>query len=230
MNRIRWVILLILVPAMSFATILPSPADLPLILVPAAVQSEQPLVFFISGDGGWIEFDQKLSETLARKGMSIVGLDARKYFWKEKTSAQTTADLSAVIAQYMKLWNKKTFVLLGFSFGASIVPFLATNLPPDLRKSLRGVTALSPDEWTDFEVHLTDMLNLGTNKGRYNVLAELGQIKDIGVLCVFGHDEDNAVEAKLAQAGIRVVHLPGGHHYEDNYGTLAEVISRNVKP
>lgn len=228
MNRIRWVILLILVHPMSFATALP--LDLPLTLVPTSVKSEQPLVFFISGDGGWIEFDQKLAETLARKGMPVVGLDARKYFWKEKTPAQTTASLGVVIAQYMKLWHKKTFMLLGFSFGASIVPFLASSLPPDLQKSLRGITALSPDERTDFEVHLTDMLNLGMSKGRYNVLAELIRIKEMGVLCVFGHDEDNAVEPKLAQAGIRVIHLSGGHHYEDDYGALAEAIFTNVRP
>lgn len=227
MNRIRWIVLLILVPPMSFATTLPD--KLPLTLVPTAVQSEQPLVFFISGDGGWTEFDQKLSETLAHRGMPVVGLDARKYFWKEKTPIQTAAALSAAIAQYMKLWNKKTFVLLGFSFGAAIVPFVATNLPPGLQKSLRGVTALSPDERTDFEVHLTDMLNLGANTGKYNVVAEMVRIKE-EVLCLFGHDEDNSVETKLTQAGIRVVNLPGGHYYDHKYDAVAEVIFRNVRP
>ena len=229
MNRIQWIFLLILVHPLSFAASLHSPADLPLTLVPTSVKSEQPLVFFISGDGGWIEFDQKLSETLARRGMPVVGLDARKYFWKEKTPAQTTAALSAAIAQYMKLWHKKTFVLLGFSFGAAIVPFLATSLPPDLKPALRGVTALSPDERTDFEVHIADMLNLGANKGKYNVLAELIRIKELGVLCLFGHDEDNALETKLIQAGIRVVHLRGGHHYDDNYGALADAVFSNIR-
>ncbi|WP_373330763.1 AcvB/VirJ family lysyl-phosphatidylglycerol hydrolase [Salmonirosea aquatica] len=228
MKRVRWVILLVLINQWSIAGSFHLPADLPLTLIPTSVNSEQPLVFFISGDGGWIEFDQKLSETLSRRGMPVVGLDARKYFWKEKTPAQTTAELSAAIAQYMKRWNKKTFVLLGFSFGASIVPFVATRLAPDLQKSLRVVIALSPDERTDFEVHLADMLNLGNNKGHYNVLAEMTRIKDSGLVCLFGHDEDNAVEAKLTQAGIRVAHLPGGHHYDDNYGALAEAISPNT--
>ncbi len=230
MMRVRWVVLLVLVNQISFAVPLHSFPDLPLTLVPTTVKGEQPLVFFISGDGGWIEFDQKLSESLARKGMPVVGLDARKYFWKAKTPAQTTVALSAAIAQYMKLWNKKSFVLLGFSFGASIVPFVASQIPPDLKKSLRGVIALSPDERTDFEIHVADMLNLGNNKGKYNVLAEIIRIRELGIVCVFGHDEDNAVEVKLTRAGIPVIHLQGGHHYEDNYSALTQAIFGNIRP
>jgi type IV secretory pathway VirJ component len=222
--------LLIFVNRLAVAASFHLPPDLPLTLIPTDVKSEQPLVFFISGDGGWIEFDQKLSESLASKGMPVVGLDARKYFWKEKTPAQTAADLSAALVRHMKLWNKKTFVLLGFSFGASIVPFVATRLAPDLQKALRGVMALSPDERTDFEVHVADMLNLGNNRGRYHVLAEMTRIKDSGLVCLFGHAEDNAVETKLTRAGIRVAHLPGGHHYEDNYAALTEAILGNIKP
>ena len=182
------------------------------------------MIFFISGDGGWISFDQYLAESIAEKGMPVVGLDARKYFWKEKTPERASADISAAITQYMKLWKKKTFVLIGFSFGASIVPFVANRLPANLKKSLRGVIAMSPNERTDFEVHFADMLNIGRRRGEYNVLAEMRKIKPLGFVCFFGDDEDIQVEAKIEKADIAIVRLPGGHHYEDNYVALTEKV------
>lgn len=205
------------------------PTDLPLILVPAPNESDLPMVFFISGDGGWISFDQYLAESIAEKGMPVVGLDARKYFWKEKTPEQATTEISAAIARQMKIWKKKNFVLIGFSFGASIVPFVANRLPPALKKSLRGVIALSPNERTDFEVRIADMLNIGRRRGEYNVLAEMQKIKALGLVCFFGHDEDIQVEIKIEQTGIAIVRLPGGHHYEDNYPALTEKIYNVVR-
>lgn len=200
------------------------PTDLPLTLVPAPNESELPMVLFISGDGGWISFDQYLAESIAEKGMPVMGLDARKYFWKEKTPESATAEISAAIAQQMKVWKKKTFVLIGFSFGASIVPFVANRLPPALRKNLRGVIAMSPNERTDFEVRIADMLNFGRRRGEYNVLAEMVKIKPLGLVCFFGHDEDIQVEAKIEKARISIIRLPGGHHYEDNYVELTAKI------
>lgn len=205
------------------------PADLPLTLVAAPNESDLPLVFFISGDGGWISFDQYLAESIAEKGMPVVGLDARKYFWKEKTPERASVEISAAIARQMEVWKKKTFVLIGFSFGASIVPFVANRLPPALKKSLRGVIAISPNERTDFEVRIADMLNIGRRRGEYNVLAEMQKIKALGLVCFFGHDEDIQVEAKIEKAGIGLVRLPGGHHYEDNYVALTEKIYNVVR-
>ncbi len=205
------------------------PADLPLTLVPTPGESDLPLVFFISGDGGWISFDQYLAESLAEKGMPVVGLDARKYFWKEKTPEGTTNEISAAIAYQMKVWKKKTFVLIGFSFGASIMPFVASRLPPVLKKNLRGVIAMSPNERTDFEVRIADMLNIGRRRGENNVLAEMVKIKPLGLVCFFGHDEDIQVETKIEKTDIPIVRLPGGHHYEDNYATLSAKIYTVVR-
>lgn len=231
-----WLIMLCLFSQNTFASVanfsdhneIPMPADLPLTLVPAPGENDLPMVFFVSGDGGWISFDQYLAESLAEKGMSVVGLDARKYFWKEKTPEGATAEISASIAHQMKVWKKKTFVIIGFSFGASIVPFVANRLPPALKKNLRGVIAMSPNERTDFEIRIADMLNIGRRRGQYNVLAEMVKIEPLGIICFFGHDEDIQVEAKIEKAGIAITRLPGGHHYEDNYVALSAKINEYV--
>ncbi len=203
--------------------------DLPLTLIPAAQQNELPLVFFISGDGGWTSFDQSLSEAIAKKGMPVIGMDAQKYFWKKKTPEQSTLDISKAIAHYMEQWHKKSFVLAGFSFGASVIPFVTDRLPADLKKDIRAVVSLSPDEQADFEIHITDMLNLSSNKGDYNVLSAMIKIKQMGPVCVFGKEEDNNVKDKLSKEGIKTLTLPGGHHYDNNYTALSDIILEVAK-
>lgn len=102
-------------------------SDLPIILMPASVINDLPLVFFISGDGGWKSWNQNVSEELAKKGMPVVDLNAQKYFWNEKTPQKVADELIVLIKQYMQTWNKSTFILLGYSFGACVAPFIANN-------------------------------------------------------------------------------------------------------
>ncbi|HEV7382171.1 MAG TPA: alpha/beta fold hydrolase [Dyadobacter sp.] len=207
----------------------PLSGSLPLTLIPSAQKNELPLVFFISGDGGWTSFDHSLAENLAKNGMPVVGMDAQKYFWKEKTPGQSAADVSKAITHYMQQWNKKQFVLVGFSFGASVIPFIADRLPLEIKKNIKGVISLSPDENADFEIHISDMLNLGRNNGQYNVLAEMVKIKDLKPACIFGKQEDSEVEDKLAKEGIKTTTLPGGHHYNDDYSALTAAILGNIR-
>lgn len=209
--------------------LLPLPGDLPLTLIPSAAKNNLPMVFFVSGDGGWTSFDQSLSEAIAKKGMPVVGMDSQKYFWNEKTPEKSTEDISKAIAHYMQQWNKKSFVLMGFSFGASVIPFVADRLTSEMKKNIRGVIALSPDENADFEIHIADMLNFGKNKGSYNVLAEMTKIKELNPVCFFGKEEDNDVKEKLLKEGIKTIILPGGHYYNKDYSGLAERIFENVK-
>ncbi|REA64275.1 virulence factor [Dyadobacter luteus] len=205
------------------------PGSLPLTLIPSAQKNDMPLVFFISGDGGWTSFDQSLAENLAKSGMPVVGMDAQKYFWKEKSPGQSAADVSKAIVHYMQQWSKREFVLMGFSFGASVVPFIADRLSSDIQKNIKGVISLSPDENADFEIHITDMLNLGQNNGQYNVLAEMIKIKDLKPACIFGGREDSQVKDKLKKEGIKTIILPGGHHYNDDYAALTTVILSNIR-
>ena len=205
------------------------PGDLPLTLIPSEQKNDLPLVFFISGDSGWTSFDQSLSETIAKRGMPVVGMDSQKYFWNAKTPEKSTADISKAIVYYMQQWNKKSFVLMGFSFGASVVPFIADRFSPDLKQNIRGIVSLSPDENADFEIHIADMLNFGKNKGSYNVLSEMIKIKAFNPVCIFGKEEDNDVKEKLTKEGIKTVVLPGGHYYDKDYVGLTDRIFENVK-
>ena len=206
-----------------------SPGNLPLTILPTEKTNDLPVIFFISGDGGWTSFDQSLCEQIVKRDMPVIGLDVQKYFWKAKTPDQATRDITLALSFYMHKWKKTTFVLVGYSFGASVVPFIADRLPGNFRPAIRGILALSPDETTDFEVHIIDMLNLGSNDKQYDVLAELQKVKKYSPVCIFGSEESNTASSKLKTLGIKTIIIPGGHHYDNAFSTIINHLLQNIQ-
>jgi type IV secretory pathway VirJ component len=197
--------------------------DLPLILIPSSANVNLPLVVFISGDGGWTNFDQLLCEKLAKSGMPVVVLNSQKYFWTKKKPKQVADGLSTVAIHYMQEWKRNSFVLVGYSFGACVTPFVVNNFPSTLKPSLKGVFCMSPNETADFEIHISDMLSFNT-KEKYDVLSELKKITFLKPVCIFGTDEDVDSRKHFQKIGVKVETLPGNHHYNDDYNAVAAII------
>ena len=197
---------------------------LPLKIIGALKKTNLPMFFMISGDGGWTSFDQSLAESLAKKGIPVVGLDAQKYFWNKKTPDIVAAELGKVMGQYMEQLGKEEVVLLGFSFGASIVPFVATRLSAELKPQLSAVLSMSPDTNADFEIHIADMLNFGGSKGKYNVLAEMSKLKSVTVMNFFGKAEGTRIPNQFIRQGLKVQILPGDHHYANDFEGLSKIL------
>lgn len=204
-------------------------SELPLTLLPSAAESDLPLAFFISGDGGWTSFDQSVSEKLSKSGMPVVGIDSQKYFWNAKTPKEAADDFSEAIAYYMNLWNKKSFVLVGYSFGACVAPFIATNFQDNLKTNLKGIYCYSPDLTGDFEIHISDMLHLKT-KDKYNVPEGIKQAAPYNPVCVFGVEEEDDTRTQFSKAGAKIKTLPGNHHYDDNYNAISDIILKDFLP
>jgi type IV secretory pathway VirJ component len=206
--------------------IAPLNTSLPLTLVPSSAKGDLPLVFFISGDGGWTSFDEAISENLAEKGMPVLGLDSQKYFWNEKQPKETSDEITNAVYHYLQQWNKNSFVLIGYSFGACVSPFIANDFPGPLKEILKGVYCFSPDETGDFEIHISDMLNF-KNDEKYDVLTELKKIKSLNPVCIFGIEEEPELRNHFLSAGVRVESLPGNHHYNNDFKAVAAIIQKD---
>jgi type IV secretory pathway VirJ component len=202
-------------------------SNLPLTEFQAKKNDALPLVFFISGDGGWTGFDEGVAENLTEKGVPVIGLDAQKYFWQPRTPDQTAFEITKALRHYLLAFNKKTFVLCGYSFGADIIPFLTTRLPADLKPFLKSVVMMSPDPEADFEIHVADMLSLGSGSDKYKVLIELKKVAKSKVVCIFGAEEDSGDPALFKSAGSEVVLLPGAHHYDNNFSAITNEIIKS---
>lgn len=201
-------------------------SDLPLAIIPSPIRNNLPVAFFISGDGGWTSFDQSVCEKLAEKGIPVVGLDAQKYFWNEKQPKEVANDITPAVAHYMKLWNRQSFILIGYSFGACVVPFIASNLPEEKKENLKGIYCFSPDVTGDFEIHLTDMLHMA-RKDKYNVVNEMKQIKALNPVCIFGNEENEETQKSFSENEIRIEKLPGTHHYNSDFNAITGIILKD---
>lgn len=202
--------------------------DLPVHLTPALPPtSGNTMVLMISGDGGWTGFDQQVADEFAKKGMPVVGLNALKYFWQQKNPLKTTLDAERLILQYAALWKKNKVILLGYSFGADVIPFIFNRLPENIRKEIHSVILLSPSPDSDFEIHVTDLFNFRSGKRAFNVLEEIKKIKGTHLVCFFGNEEDRTHAVALADKHIGVVILNGGHHYDNSF---SEIVKHAIYP
>ncbi|MGY6037298.1 AcvB/VirJ family lysyl-phosphatidylglycerol hydrolase [Aeromonas sp. AE23HZ002T15] len=204
--------------------------DLGLVELPVTQASLAPMVVFMSGDGGWAALDKGLSAELQRHGMPVVGWSSLTYYWKKKTPEQATADLVRILSDYQARWGRQRWLLVGFSFGAEIVPFVINHLPDAYRSSLVGAVMLSPSTASDFEIHVSDMV-VHDKAGSYPTLPEVKAIKTLPLLCLQGADDDSPVRLcpLLKQPNVTTVTLPGSHHFDDDYGSLYRHIVTHLK-
>lgn len=200
---------------------------LPLVVLPAVMDAQTPLVFFISGDGGWKDFDPKLAAQFVARKCPVVALNALHYFWDKKTPDQTAAVVAGLLEQYMKQWDKQSFILTGFSFGADVMPFVLNRLPPSLIAKCRGVALFSPGTSTDFEIHVSQMLS-GHHQWKYDVVQEIERRRPVPMLCFFGSEEHGFPVNRLSGPGLQILYLPGGHRYEQNKADIAGLVLQKL--
>ncbi len=196
--------------------------DLPIHILPAKENKGEQLLFFLSGDGGWTSFDQGLAAAYTKKGFTVVGLDAQKYFWQKRSPEETSHAISLVLQVYLNEHPDAHITLMGYSFGACITPFVANRLVGKPKESLKEIILLSPDTRGDFEIHVSDMLSFGLRKDPYDVVAELRKTSGVQKLCLFGDGEDATVVQAFKRIGVNVEILPGGHHYNNNFNAIAD--------
>jgi len=55
--------------------------------------ANKPLVFYISGDGGYTSFSEGVCSTINKTGYQVLSLNSKSYFDDKKTPQQTTDDI-----------------------------------------------------------------------------------------------------------------------------------------
>jgi type IV secretory pathway VirJ component len=203
-------------------------SQLPLIIKPALKSSSNPVFYLISGDGGWNNFDNTFCDGLAKSGIPVVGLDSKKYFWTAKSPEETAQQLNTVIENFNRKFQKDSLVIAGYSFGADLVPFIVNRLPEATRNRITKVILLSPDRFGDFEIHLSDMLNMGVSKRKYNVIEEVRKTSFVNTTCLFGKNEESVNINAFKTTGSTIIMLPGDHHYNNNFGLLEDILIKVI--
>jgi type IV secretory pathway VirJ component len=203
-------------------------ADLPVVVLPAARPGPWMAVIY-SGDGGWRDLDKTIGELLARQGVPVVGVDSLRYFWSEKPPERVAADLARILQHYGETWNTSKVALIGYSFGAGIVPFAVNRLPDPERARVVQITLLGLGPRAPFEFKVSGWLGqVGVEVDPYEhaplVLPELLRIDPRLVQCVYGEDEKETLCTAPELAEVERIGTAGSHHFGGDYAALAQRI------
>ncbi len=203
--------------------------DLPLVEVPSKVAGPDLFAVIISGDGGWAGIDRDLADTLSSKGVSVVGLNSLQYFWKARTADGSARDLERIVEHYLASWHKREVILIGYSRGADVLPFMANRLPRELLDRVRLIVLLGPGEKVGFQFHVKEWIEEPSGKDVLPVLPEVVKLKGKKILCFHGMKETDSLCQNLDASLGKVIDMKGGHHFGGNYETLAEAILKELQ-
>lgn len=204
------------------------PLGLPLTILDAKPKLDT-LAIIISGDGGWRDIDSEVGAVLQADGIPVVGLDSLRYFWSKKAPEETAADLSRIIRTYRKQWNVKNVMLVGYSFGADILPSTFNRLPAADRNKVSLISLLGLSHAAEFEISVTGWLGGQGSGDGGDPTVDLKQIDPAKVQCIYGTEDDEEACKDLAASGVEVLGIEGGHHFDEDYEKLAQHILKALK-
>lgn len=187
--------------------------DLPVILYPSSDLSSRKLVFILSGDGGWQDFEDELASQFAEQGFHTIGFNSRNYFWIQRTPEELSRHILLLMRTYGRKYKASQIYFCGYSFGADVVPFIYNHLPPRAKRRVAGLQLLSPFASSDFMVHTADLLNIAGDDKPYKVQLEVEKI-NIPIVCFYGTDENPKALEAVKMKNFKLTLLPGNHHYE----------------
>jgi type IV secretory pathway VirJ component len=202
--------------------------DLPLIEVPAKESTGDFLAIHLTGDGGWGVTDKGIAQELANNGIPVVGLNSLKYFWKDRTPEETSRDVQQIITHYLTLWKKDKIILIGYSFGADVLPFVINLFPDEMKSKIKLVVFLGPSRSAEFQFHLTDWLGGNSSGKSYPVQPELEKLYGYKMLCFYGKDDKDAICKNLNSSYVKSIMLPGGHRIGHKFDSIVRDIMEEV--
>ncbi len=200
-----------------------SVADLPLLEFPA--DSGRPyLAVVLTGDGGWADLDRQISERLNAAGVPVVGWSSLKYYWVKRTPEEASRDLERILAFYLAKWGKSEAVLVGYSRGADVLPFLVSRLPPARLKQIHLLAMLGLATHNRFESLASAYTHLGPQAPNLPLAPEVQKLAGLRMLGFFGAEEADSLCKSAAPDPLECIELSGAHHFGGSYAQIAERI------
>ncbi|WP_411280733.1 AcvB/VirJ family lysyl-phosphatidylglycerol hydrolase [Gemmatimonas sp.] len=185
----------------------------------------------LTGDGGWAELVKSVAVGLTSKGIGVVGFNSRAWLSSAKSPDATAAAVVRVINAARQRWPSDRIVLVGYSRGADILPFVATRLPAGEKAQLAGLAFFGLAPTASFEFHLMDLIRDTNRPSDLLIAPELEKLRGVRMVCVYGTDEPasgcrDAPATLITKDGRR-----GGHHFDQNTDALvAHVLALLTRP
>ncbi len=204
-------------------------SDLPLVEIAPQGTFSRTLAVIVSGDGGWAGIDRDIADALSKQGVRVIGLNSLQYFWTRRTPAESSRALERMLTHYVSYWKPDRIILIGYSFGAAVLPFMVNRLPDTLGNQIALIVLLGLEEKIDFEFHLSDWLPTESGTEGMPVLPEVVKLRGKKILCLRGEEEIESLCGKLDKNLAQTIMLQGGHHFGGDYAGIARIILNELK-
>ncbi len=195
-----------------------------------ATGGDGPLTLLLTGDGGWANADQKVADGLLARGAAVVGINMRSYLSDGRTPDETAHDFACVARFYGTRWHRDRILLIGYSRGADIAPFVAARWPADLRARLAMVAMVSMSQKANFKYHLIDLVKDVERSDDIDIAPEIARMRGLRVICVYG-DGDTHSGCPTADSTI-VTRVPraGGHRVTGGFDAIVDLLAPAFAP
>lgn len=202
------------------------PFGLPLELHKAA-RPDGTLMLLLSGDTGWGDLEEAVAARANQAGVSVIGLDSRRYFFSGSTPGKLAADLQRILGFYGRAWHAPHFVLAGYSFGADALPFAWKHLPATTRRRTKLIALIGLQPAANFSISIWEMLDFPAPDD-VPVETAVRDLPKHKVLCIHGVDDGEACGLPVLDRATRMPR-PGGHDFDGDYAAVAEAILKRLR-
>jgi type IV secretory pathway VirJ component len=198
-------------------------------MVPRQKKSDT-FVIILSGDGGWRDLDRSIGRILRDRGVPVLGFDCLNWFWKRRSPEEVAAELDRVIALYAGRWNCSKVALVGYSFGADVLPFAWNRMAAENKARVVLISLLAFARDAAFEIKIGDFLGM-RRPTAIPTLPEIPGLDPAMVQCTYGVEEEKDTACTLFKdTPAQVIRTAGSHHFDENYAALAERILARLPP
>lgn len=198
-------------------------ADLPLVRVAAPPGTSGPMILLLSGDGDWAPFPRQLGELAAAHGSPVLGLKMRSYLSQRRTPDEMAAALAPVVRDQLGDWGRTELMVVGYSRGADIAPFVVNRWPDDLRSQVSGIAFVGLSERAGFEFHLDDLVFDRARPTDLPTRPEVEKLVGMPMWCLRGADESESF-CDHPVPGMKVATHAGSHRAGGDDGTAQLVL------
>jgi len=199
-----------------------APRTLPLRVLPPAGEGRS-MAVILSGDGPFAELGNRLANDLHAAGIPAVVWHSASYYWTPRTPEEAARDLDLVIRHFGGRWQRERVLVVGYSMGADIAPFLINRLPDETRRRVGGVALVALAHDAVFEFRVRQWWTRSSAPSRA-VRPELERLRGLRVVCIHGRGDENGACPEMATSGAAVVELRGGHHFRGDYPRLKRTV------
>lgn len=189
------------------------------------LDSAPTLVIFFTSDAGWLGLNTKLPKTLSHLGYPTVSWNSLRYYVRRRTPEEAAAHLAEVVEEYTGRCGAPDVALVGYSWGAGVLPFLARRLPAELKARLCAAVYLAYPGFGAFHFKPSAWwLEIGDEA--LPAREEVAAMPEVNSICIAGEGDPIRDCRSIESLGVPRELFPAGHTLNK---VLSELLPHIVK-